>query len=180
MPEFDNAQVLDVTMDELPENMKELVQQACDQFQHKCLMSFSKNKSNRVFQKQSLSRVLLPRQTDYTEEEDVQKMAELVYKAIGDTMTNHHSTFLNTFRAIMVNTFGPSADKYFKEAIGPIQGLTLFHVPKHQDRTVGGSGTPNANKGGLELHEKQQPHTTYGQLAFGTTGTSRNRPLECL
>jgi len=154
MPEFDNAQVLDVTMDELRENMKELVQQACDQFQHKCLISFSKNKSNRVFQKQSLPRVLLPHQTDYTEEEDAQQMDELVYKAMGDTMKNHHLTFLNTFHAIMVNTFGPTADKYFEEAIGPMQGPTLFHVPKHQDKTAGGSGMPNANKDGLELHEK--------------------------
>jgi hypothetical protein len=47
-------------------------------------------------------------------------MAELVYKATGDTMTNHHSTFLNTFRAIMVNTSGPTANKYFEEAIGPM------------------------------------------------------------
>jgi hypothetical protein len=173
MPKFDNAQVLDVTMDELPENMKEMVQQACDQFQHKCLMSFSKNKSNRVFQKRSLPRVLLPHQTDDTKEEDTQRMAELVYKAIGDTMTNHHSAFLNTFRAIMANTFGPTAEKYFEEAIGPMQGPTLFHVLKHQDKTARGSSAPNANKGGLELHEKLQPPTTCGQLAFSTT---RNVP----
>jgi hypothetical protein len=130
MPKFDNAQVLDITMDELPKNIKEIVQQACDQFQHKCLMSFSKNKSNRVFQKQLLPRVLLPHQTNYTEE-DAQRMAELVYKAMRETMTNHHSAFLNTFHAIMVNTSGPTADKYFEEAIGPMQGPTLFHVPKH-------------------------------------------------
>jgi hypothetical protein len=170
MPEFDNAQVLGVTMDELPENMKEMVQQACDQFQHKCLMSFSKNKSNRVFQKQSLPRVLLPHQTDYSEEEDARRMAELVYKAMGDTMTNHHSAFLNTFHAIMVNPLDPTADKYFEEAVGPMQGPTLFHVPTHQEKTVGGSGAPSANKGGPEPHEEQQPPTTYGQLAFGTTG----------
>ena len=119
MPKFDNTQVLDVTMDELPENMKEMVQQACDQFQNKCLMSFSNNKSNRVFQKQSLPRVLLPHQTDYTEE-DAQRMAKIVYKAMEDIVTNHHSAFLNTFRAIMVSTFGPIVDKYFEEAIGPM------------------------------------------------------------
>jgi len=133
-------------------------------------MSFPKNKSNMVFQKQSLPRVLLPHQTDYTEEEDAQRMAELVYKAMGDTMTNHHSTFLNTFHMIMVNTFGPTADKYFEEAIGPMQGPMLFHVRKHQEKTAGGCRAPSANKGGLEPHEKQQPPMTYGQLSFGTIG----------
>ena len=170
MPEFDNAQVLDVTMDELPENMKEMVQQACVQFQDKCLMSFSKNKSNRVFQKQSLPRVLLPHQTDYTEEQDAQRMAELVYKAMGDTMINHQSAFLNKLCAIMVNTFGPTADKYFEEAIGPMQGPMLFHMLKHQEKTAGGIRAPSAHKAGLEPHEKQLPPMTYGQLAFGTTG----------
>jgi hypothetical protein len=46
----------------------------------------------------------------------------------------------------------------------------LFHVLKHQDKTAGGSGAPGANKGGLELHEKHQPPTTYGHLALGTVG----------
>jgi hypothetical protein len=58
-------------------------------------------------------------------------MAELVYKAMGDTMTNHHSAFLNTLRVIMLNTFGPTANKYFEKAISLMQGPTLFHVQKH-------------------------------------------------
>jgi hypothetical protein len=82
-------------------------------------------------------------------------MVELVYEAMRDTIINHHSAFMNTFHAIMVNTFGPTADKYFEEAIGPMQGPTLFHVQKHQEKTAGGSGAPSANKGGLEPHEKQ-------------------------
>jgi hypothetical protein len=57
-------------------------------------------------------------------------MAALVYKAMGETMTNHHTTFLNTFQAIMVNTFGPTADKYFEENAGLISGSTLFNVSK--------------------------------------------------
>ena len=91
MPEINNDCVLDVTMDELPKDLKDFVQQACDQYLKKCMMSFSKNKSNRIIQKQSLPRVLLPNQADYTEEEDAQRISEIIYKALGDTMTNHHS-----------------------------------------------------------------------------------------
>ena len=131
MPEINNDCVLDVTMDELPEELKDLVQQACDQYLKKCMMSFSKNKSNRIIQKQSLPRVLLPNQADYTEEEDAQRMTEIVYKALGETMTNHHTAFLNTFRAIMIQTFGPAADKHFEEAAGPIHGPTYFNAPKN-------------------------------------------------
>ena len=89
--EINNDHVLDVSMAELPDNYKDLVLQACEQYQRKCLMSFSKNKSNKVFQKQSMPRVLLPHQTDYTEEEDAQKMAALVYKAMGNHDKPSHS-----------------------------------------------------------------------------------------
>ena len=51
MPEINNDCVLDVTVDELPEDLKELVQQACDQYIKKCMMSFTKNKSNKIIQK---------------------------------------------------------------------------------------------------------------------------------
>jgi hypothetical protein len=161
MADISNSHVLDVTMEELPENFRELVQQACEQFQQKCLMSFSKNKSNKVIQKQSLPRVLLPHQTDYTEEEDAHKMAALVYKAMGETMTNHHTAFLNTFQAIMVNTFGPTADKYFEENAGPISGSTLFNVSKHQKKPAEGEIASASNKGGPVPNERQ-PHPTYG------------------
>jgi len=88
-------------------------------------------------------------------------MAKLVYKAMGDTMTNNHLAFLNTFCVMKVNTFSQTADKYFEEAISPMRGPTLFHIPKHQKKTVGGSGAPSANKGGLELHKKQQSPTQW-------------------
>ena len=160
--EINNDHVLDVSMAELPDNYKDLVLQACEQYQRKCLMSFSKNKSNKVFQKQSMPRVLLPHQTDYTEEEDAQKMAALVYKAMGETMTNHHTAFLNTFRAIMISTFGPMVDKYFEENVGPLSGPMLFNVPKHQEKPVGKEVASPSNIGGL-THTEKQSHPTYGQ-----------------
>jgi hypothetical protein len=175
MPEISNEGVLDVTMDDLPEDLRNIVQQACDQYLEKCMMSFSKNKSNRVIQKQSLPRVLLPHQTDYTEEEDTWRMAKLIYKALGDTMTNHHSAFLNTFHNIMINTFGPTADRYFEETIGPVGGLTYFNMPKNQEKSAGSggsSGSGEAPKGApapTESRQQQDP-MTYGQLTFGTTG----------
>ena len=138
-------------------------------------MSFSKNKSNRIIQKQSLPRVLLPNRADYTEEEDAQRMTEVIYKALGDTMTNHHTAFLNTFRSIMMQTFGPTADKYFEEAAGTVHGPTYFNIPNNREKTagdVGASGSGEVPKGvPVQTESKQQSNPlTYGQQAFGTTG----------
>src|SRR5579859_6393946 len=102
-------------------------------------------------------------------------MSELIYKALGDTMTNHHSAFLNTFRSIMIQTFGPMADKYFEETIGPIHGPTYFNVPKNHEKSDGGGGVSrsgDAPKGApAPIESKQQSNPmTYGQLAFGMSG----------
>ena len=49
MGKFNNEDILNVTMDELPVDMRSLVEQECEEFQQKCLLSFSKNKSQGVF-----------------------------------------------------------------------------------------------------------------------------------
>jgi hypothetical protein len=137
MPGAADDDSYDVTLDDLPDDLLKMVEEARDRYMEKCLLSFSKNKSNKVYKKQSLPRILLPGQTDYTEEEDAQRMAALIDKALGDTMTNHNTAFLNTFREIMISTFGPGADKQFEETVGPIHGPTYFHVPKNKS-TGGG------------------------------------------
>ena len=46
-----NENVLNVTLDELPDQLKELGVTAVNQYQEKCLLSFSKNRDKKVYQK---------------------------------------------------------------------------------------------------------------------------------
>jgi hypothetical protein len=52
--------VMDVTMDDLSLEQQAQLKDAIDQFQHKCLMSFSKNRSGVPYLKSDMPRVLLP------------------------------------------------------------------------------------------------------------------------
>ena len=51
--------MFNVTLDELPDQLKELVVTAVNQYQEKCLLSFSKNRDKKVYQKTVFSRVIL-------------------------------------------------------------------------------------------------------------------------
>ena len=46
-----NENVLNVTLDELPDQLNELGVTAVNQYQEKCLLSFSKNRDKKVYQK---------------------------------------------------------------------------------------------------------------------------------
>ena len=173
MPDKINNDDLEVTLDDLPEELRIIVERACEIHKQKCLMSFSKNKSSKVFQKTNLPRVLMSGQTDYTEE-DVQRFIDIIYKALGETMTNHNAAFLNTFRAIMVSIFGQSANAPFVATEGPI-GPTYFNPPKNSS---GASGSGEAAKDDkdedpdnlLKGTRTARGRPTHGQITFGTSG----------
>jgi hypothetical protein len=58
MPEI--GDVMDVTIDDLSPQQQAQLKDAIDQFQQKCFMSFSKNRSGVPYLKSEMSRVLLP------------------------------------------------------------------------------------------------------------------------
>jgi hypothetical protein len=58
MPDIQD--VMDVTFEELSTEQQLQLKEAIDQFQQKCLMSFSKNRSGVPFLKSDMPRVLLP------------------------------------------------------------------------------------------------------------------------
>jgi len=55
---MDNENMLNITVDELLEQLKELVVTAMNYYQEKCLLSFSKNRDKKVYQKTLFSRVI--------------------------------------------------------------------------------------------------------------------------
>jgi hypothetical protein len=58
MPDIQD--VMDVTFTELTSEHQLLLEEAIEQFQQKCLMSFSKNRSGVPFLKSEMPRVLMP------------------------------------------------------------------------------------------------------------------------
>jgi hypothetical protein len=61
---MDNKTVLNVTLDELPDNLKELITVVVNQYQKNCLLSFSKNRDMKVIQKTLLPRVIMEGEHD--------------------------------------------------------------------------------------------------------------------
>jgi hypothetical protein len=64
MPEI--QAVLDVTLNDLSSEHQLILKKVVEQFQQKCLMSFSKNRSGVPFLRTDMPRVLMPWETDAT------------------------------------------------------------------------------------------------------------------
>ncbi|EEC66567.1 hypothetical protein OsI_32740 [Oryza sativa Indica Group] len=174
MPEL--RDIMDVTLEELSEEHQQMVKAAADQFINKCLLSFAKNRSGAPFLKSDLPRVLLPGQSDFTEEEERERFSGLLYKALGEAMTNHNAAFLNSFRHIMMSIFGQHVDKPFEQIHGQLGGPTYFNVQAQVQKPhgkgnadeTGGSGAKDTivkdivRKGKLVFKGVRQRHSAVG------------------
>jgi hypothetical protein len=138
-------------------------------------MSFSKNRSGVPFLKSDMPRVLLPGETDTTTAEEKQEVFGMVQKALEDIMARHNTAFLNSFRQMMVNIFGPCVDKHFEGE----SSATVIGQPVRQDTSV--QPPPQSMSGQPTQHVDSQPvrpnpcqaipnPRTYGEMAFGTPG----------
>jgi hypothetical protein len=103
--------VLDVTFDELSTEHQLILKEAVEQFQQKCLMSFSKNRSGVPFLRTDMPRVLMPGETDATAAAEKQEAFDMIWKTMEEIMARHNTAFLNSFRQMMVGVFGPCMDK---------------------------------------------------------------------
>jgi hypothetical protein len=104
--------VMDVTFNELSSEQQLQLKEAIDQFQQKCLMSFSKNRSGVPFFKSDMPRVLMPGETDATIAAEKQEVFGMIQQTMEDIMTRHSAAFLNSFRHMMVGIYGPSVDRF--------------------------------------------------------------------
>jgi hypothetical protein len=68
MPDIQD--LMDVTIEELSPEQQMQLKDAIDQFQQKCLMSFSKNRSGVPYLKSDMPRVLLLEEPDTTSAEE--------------------------------------------------------------------------------------------------------------
>ena len=65
MAAYNNSDILMVPYEDLPDEDKDFISKAIEEFQNKCLLSYTKTRDNKVVQKYPLSRVLLHGQQMY-------------------------------------------------------------------------------------------------------------------
>jgi hypothetical protein len=174
MPEI--QAVLDVTLNELSSEHQLILKEAVEQFQQKCLLSFSKNRSGVPFLKTDMPRVLMPGDTDATTAVEKQEDFAMIRQAMEEIMTRHNTAFLNSFRQMMVGVFGPILDRHFEKGES---SATANSQPPRQDASAqlpqqSMSVQPTQHVGSQPI--LQNPHQaipnprTYGEMAFGSTG----------
>ena len=79
---MDNDQVLNVAMDDLPEDLKTLVETAIEEYRNKCLLCFTKTRDQAVIQKTRLPRTLLDGQRDGDAVAERTMMVQTISKAM--------------------------------------------------------------------------------------------------
>ena len=105
MATYNNSDILMVPYEDLPDEDKDVISKAMEEFQNKCLLSYTKTCDNTIVQKYPLPRVLLHGQTYADEAEDRRFFVEAVNKSVHDAMSNHNEVFLNTFHNTMKEVF---------------------------------------------------------------------------
>jgi hypothetical protein len=94
--------IMDVTIDDLSPEQQAQLKDAIDQFQQKCLMSFSKNRSGIPYLKSEMPRVLLPGEPHSTSFQEKQEALNAFRETIETVMGRHHTAFLNMFKQMMI------------------------------------------------------------------------------
>ena len=70
MAVHNNKDIFMVPYEDLPDEDKDVIGKAIEEFQNKCLLSYTKTRDNKVIQKYPLPRVLMHGQSDIDEADD--------------------------------------------------------------------------------------------------------------
>jgi hypothetical protein len=93
--------ILDVTLDELPEDWRNTINTTTKQFQDKCLLSYAKDHEGKIYQKNYFPRVLLDGQTDPNDVAARDAIYETISRAMSTTFANHNAVFLRSLTNAM-------------------------------------------------------------------------------
>jgi hypothetical protein len=121
MPEI--ADIMDVNIEDLSPEQRQQLQDAMDQFQQKCLLSFKKNRSGVPYLKNEMPRVLPLGESDATTQQEREVCMQAFRDAADHILSRHHKAFLGAFLQMMVAVFGPGMEQAFSKA--PIQTGTV-------------------------------------------------------
>jgi hypothetical protein len=97
MAVHNNDDILMLHYEDLPDGDKGIIIKAIEEFQNKCLLSYTKTRDNIIVQKFPLPRVLLHGQTNTNEAKDMRFFKEVVDKSIRDAMSSHNEAFVDVF-----------------------------------------------------------------------------------
>ena len=144
MAVHNNDNNLMVHYEDLPDEDKGTINEATEEFQKKCLLSYTKICDSTIIQKFPLPRVLLHGQTDTVEAEDKHFFMEAIDKSVHDAISSRNEAFVDAFHNAM------------KEAIHGIPvsqvGSTCYNIPdpltqgtnqvstSHQEAALAGNG----------------------------------------
>jgi hypothetical protein len=117
------ADIMDVNIEDLSPEQRQQLQDAIDQFQQKCLLSFKKNRSGVPYLKNEMPRVLLPGESDATTQQEREECMQAFRESADYMLSKHHKAFLGAFQQMMVAIFGPGMEQAFNKA--PVQGGTV-------------------------------------------------------
>ena len=133
MAAYNNNDILMVPYEDLPNGAKDVIDKAIEEFQNKCLLSYTKTCDNTIIQKYPLSRVLLHGQRDADETEDMRFFTQAINKSVHDAISNHNEVFLNTFYNTMKEVFhGFPVDQ-----VGP----AYYNIPHLSTQEANQAGT---------------------------------------
>ena len=121
MAVHNNNDILMLYYEDLPDGDKDIISKATEEFQNKCLLSYTKTHDNRIVQKFPLPRVLLHGQIYIVEAEDMRFFVEAINKYVHDAISNHNEIFLNTFHNTMKEVF----HGFLVDQVGP----AYYNIP---------------------------------------------------
>ena len=96
-----NDNILMVHYEDLPDEDKDTINKATEEFQKKCLLSYTKTRDSTIIQKFPLPRVLLHGQTDTVEAEDRRFFTETIDKSVRDAISSRNEAFVDAFHNAM-------------------------------------------------------------------------------
>jgi hypothetical protein len=202
MPEI--GDVMDVTIDDLSPEQQAQLKDAIAQFQMKCLMSFSKNRSGVPYLESEMPRVLLPGEPDTTSFQEKEEALNAFQETAEAVMGKHHTAFLSMFKQMMIGVFGSGMEKAFSRVsphaysteVGetssaqltgvqpPLQSQPIQPPPQSVGsqpiqpplQSMGSQPVqpPLQNNKGQPVQQSNPYQPTYGDMAFGSTGMPPN------
>ena len=101
MAAHNNENILMVHYEDLPDEDKDTIGKATEEFQKKCLLSYTKTHDSTIIQKFLIPRVLLHGQTDTVEAEDRHFFTEAIDKSVHDAISSRNEAFVDAFHNAM-------------------------------------------------------------------------------
>ena len=101
MAVHNNDNILMVHYEDLPDEDRDTINKATEEFQEKCLLSYTKTRDNTIIQKFPLPRVLLHGQTDTVEAKERHFFMEAIDKSVHDALSKCNKAFVDAFHNAM-------------------------------------------------------------------------------